>query len=73
MTSKTFSRAIKTAPKPPAPDQGLMGHGANAYVQGLHCLRNGLEQGIKSLDAGLGKEIDIESLITRANEAYDQT
>jgi hypothetical protein len=37
------------------------------YVDSLGSLREKLDRGIRSLDGGLGKELDIEDVIGRAN------
>ena len=38
----------------------------------LASLREKLEEGVRSFDAGLGRELDIEELIARANTGHDE-
>jgi hypothetical protein len=70
MTSKILDQAIAKAHELPDADQERIGREIDDYVEGLRRLRGDLDQGIKSLDAGLGKELDIEDVITRANALY---
>lgn len=70
MTSKVLDQAIAKAHELPDADQERIGREINDYVEGLRRLRGDLDQGIKSLDAGFGKELDIEDIITRANALY---
>lgn len=70
MTSKVLDQAIAKAHELPDADQERIGREINDYVEGLRRLRSDLDQGIKSLDAGLGKELDIEDVIARANALY---
>ena len=72
MISTVFTQAIAKAHELTDADQDRVGRNLNAYVEGLRCLRSDLDQGIKSLDARLGKELDIEEVIVRANARYDR-
>lgn len=70
MTSKVLAQAIEKAHELPDADQDRIGRELDDYVEGLRRLRGDLDQGIKSLDAGLGKELDIEDVIARANALH---
>lgn len=54
----------------PESDQETIGRELLAHVDKLRSLRSDIERGIRSLDAGLGKEISIEEIITRARGRY---
>jgi hypothetical protein len=43
------------------------------YIDSLTELRGKLDQGIRSLDAGLGRELDVEKLIARANDEHGKS
>jgi hypothetical protein len=70
MAAKTLTRAIAKAQALPLPDQERIGRDLNRYVDSLAELRDKLDQGVRSLDAGLGKELDIEDVIARANTRH---
>ena len=57
MSSKILDDAIAKAQGLPYEDQERIGRELNDYIEHLHALRNDLNQGIQSLDAGLGREI----------------
>jgi hypothetical protein len=70
MSSKTLTEAVAKAQLLPEFDQDRIGRDLNDYVDGLRRLRAELERGVRSLDAGFGKELDVESVITRANAEH---
>ncbi len=59
----TFDTAIAKAHSLPEVDQERIGHELSAYIDHLHALRHDLAQGVQSLDKGLGREINIDSLL----------
>jgi hypothetical protein len=71
MASKTLDQAVAKAKRLPAADQRRIAEGLDRYVDELASLREKLEEGVRSLDAGLGRELDIEQLIARANAGHD--
>jgi hypothetical protein len=70
MPTKTLDQAVAKAKRLPAADQRRIAEELDRYVEDLASLREKLEEGVRSLDAGLGKELDIEELIARANAAH---
>ena len=70
MGAKSLTEAVAKARSLPLPDQERIGRDLNRYVDSLATLRDKLDQGIRSLDAGLGKEFDIEDVIARANAGH---
>ncbi len=67
MTS-LLDRAIAEIARLPDSDQDRIGRGLFAYVEGLRALRADLDRGIASLDAGEGRALDIEAVISRAHQ-----
>ena len=49
----------------PVADQRRIADELDRYVDELAKLREKLDQGVRSLDAGLGRELEIEDLIAR--------
>ncbi len=70
MPTKTLDQAVAKAKRLPAADQRRIAEGLDRYVEDLTSLREKLEEGVRSLDAGLGRELDIEDLISRANAGH---
>lgn len=64
--SKIFENAVAEAARLPETAQEKIGQELQAYVEKLHRLRGDVELGIRSLDAGAGKAVDIEDIIKRA-------
>ena len=51
-------------------DQQRIAQKLDRYVDDLAKVREKLDAGVQFLDAGLGREVDIEDLIARANAGY---
>jgi hypothetical protein len=66
MVSKTLTHAVAKAEHLTDADQERIGRNLEAYVDDLRTLRVDLEQGLHSLDAGLGRELDVEDVLARA-------
>ena len=56
MPTKTLDQAVAKAKRLPAADQRRIAEGLDRYVEDLTSLREKLEEGVRSLDAGLGRE-----------------
>jgi len=70
MPSETLTRAIAKAKLLPDADQERIGRELSAFVDDLRNLRVDLSAGLRSLDAGLGKELDMEHIIARARTEH---
>jgi hypothetical protein len=70
MPSKTLDEAITKAHELPEADQERLGRELNEYIDHLRALRSDIDQGLRSLDAGLGRQLDIEDVIARARATY---
>jgi hypothetical protein len=67
---KTLERAVAEVAQLPEPDQERIGKELLAHVEKLRKLREDLQRGIDSLDAGKGKPLDIEAVIARARKRH---
>jgi hypothetical protein len=65
--TKSFEQAIAEIARLPDADQDEIGHKLLSHVEKLHALRTDIDKGIRSLDAGQGREVDIDNFIRQAN------
>ena len=70
MSSKALDRAIAKAYQLPEADQEQIGRELNDYIDHLRALRGDIDHGLRSLDAGRGRQIDIEDVIARARAVH---
>ena len=70
MLSKTLEEAIAKAHELPEEDQERLGRELNDYIDHLRALRSDIRAGLQSLDAGLGRKLDIEDVIRRARAMH---
>jgi hypothetical protein len=68
MTAKILETAMAEIVNLPEADQEKIGHELLAHVEKLRSLRIEIDKGIRSLDAGKGKKLNIEDVIRRARE-----
>jgi hypothetical protein len=68
--TKTLELAISKALQLPEAAQERIGRELLNRIDTLEELRAEIEIGIKELDAGLGKPLDIEDVIRRARKAH---
>lgn len=67
---KTLEQAIAQVAILPDADQEQIGRQLLSHVEKLRQLREEIDKGIRSLDAGEGKPLDIEDFLRRENERY---
>lgn len=70
LMARTFKEAIAEVAKLPDADQEQIGRALHSHVETLRQLRLHIDNGVRSLDAGHGSEINIEDLIRRKNKQY---
>ena len=63
---KTLERAMAEVERLPADVQERIGRELLAHLEKLRSLRADIAKGIRSLDRGAGRELDIEDVIKRA-------
>src|SRR5678815_1962164 len=60
---RTLEQAIAEVERLPAEDQEQIGRTLLSHVERLRALRTEIDKGIRSLDAGLGRESSIDDFI----------
>ena len=68
--TKTLNKAIAELEKLPQAAQDEIGRELLAHIRKLRKLRAEIEKGIRSLDAGKGRPLDIEDFLRRARKRY---
>jgi predicted transcriptional regulator len=68
--TKALKEAIAEVATLPESDQELIGRELLAHVEKLRSLRADIAQGVRSLDAGKGRVLDIEDAISRGRGRY---
>jgi hypothetical protein len=63
---RTLERAMAEVERLPADVQERIGRELLAHVEKLRSLRADIAKGVRSLDRGAGRELDIEDVIKRA-------
>ena len=64
---KALEQAIAQVAELPDSDQEQIGRKLLSHVEKLRALRRDVDAGIRSLDAGQGRLVDIEDFLRRAN------
>ncbi len=67
---KTLELAFSKAAALPEAAQEKIGREVIDYIDKLNALRADIESGIRQLDAGEGRELDIDDVLRRAREAH---
>jgi len=65
---KTLEQAIAEVTTLPAADQEQIGRQLLSHVEKLRQLRIDIDKGVRSLDAGEGKPLNIEEFLRQVNE-----
>ena len=67
---KTLELAFSKAAALPEAAQEKIGREVIDYIDKLNALRADIESGVRQLDAGEGRELDIDDVLRRAREAH---
>jgi hypothetical protein len=70
---RTLEIAIAEVSNLPDTDQEQIGQRLLSHVEKLRRLRAELDKGIRSLDAGEGRPLDIEDFLRRENERHGRS
>ena len=70
---KTLELAIAEITRLPDADQETIGQQLLSHVEKLRWLRSEVDEGVRSLDAGEGRPLDIEEFIREQNERHGRT
>jgi transposase len=64
---KILAKALAEIARLPDADQERIGRKLLSHVERLRQLRNDIDSGIRSLDAGEGRPLDLEEFLRRVN------
>jgi hypothetical protein len=64
---KTLQQAIAAVERLPAEDQEKIGRTLLSHVEKLRALRSEIDKGLRSLDAGEGRESSIDDFLRQKN------
>jgi hypothetical protein len=67
---KTLEKAIAKISRLPSSDQEEIGRKRLSHFERLNALRAELDKGIRLLDAGEGRPLDMESFLRQKNSGY---
>jgi hypothetical protein len=70
---RTLEQAIATISRLPDADQEEIGRKLLSHVAKLNALRAELDKGIRSLDAGEGRVLDMEEFLRQKNSGHGGT
>lgn len=70
---KTLQQALAEAANLPDSDQEQIGRTLLSHIEKLHQLRAEIDKGVRSLDAGKGKPLDVEDFLREANESHGRS
>jgi hypothetical protein len=70
---RTLEQAIATISRLPDADQEEIGRKLLSHVEKLNALRAELDKGIRSLDAGEGRPLDMEEFLRQKNAGHGGT
>jgi hypothetical protein len=67
---KTLQKAIAELANLPASDQEEIGRKLLSHVEKLNKLRGDIDAGVRSLDKGEGRPLDVEKFIDKMNRSH---
>jgi hypothetical protein len=70
--TKALKEALAEVEKLPSADQEMIGRQVLQHVEKLRMLRDDIDSGIRSLDAGKGRELDVDDVISVARERHEK-
>jgi hypothetical protein len=68
--NKMLERAMAAAAELPETEQDRLAQDLLAYVEKLRALREEVDRGLRSLDEGAGRELDVDGVIARAHRKH---
>ncbi len=67
---RTLEQAIAEIARLPDADQEQIGHKLLSHVEKLNALRAEIDKGIRSLDAGEGRPLNMDDFLRRKNSGH---
>ena len=68
--TETLAQAIAQISRLPDADQEVIGRKLLLHVERLHALRTEIDKGVRSLDAGRGRPLDMEEFLRKKNSGH---
>jgi hypothetical protein len=68
--TETLEQAIAQISRLPAADQEMIGRKLLLHVERLHALRTEIDKGVRSLDSGKGRPLDMEEFLRKKNSGH---
>ena len=68
--NRVVDKAIEEIASLPEEDQETIGRGLLSHIEKLRRLRAEIDEGIASLDAGEGQELDIEAFVLKMRKSH---
>ncbi|HEX8664214.1 MAG TPA: hypothetical protein VF744_09320 [Beijerinckiaceae bacterium] len=68
--TELLQKAFAEAARLPEAEQERLGRDLLAHIEKLRVLCEEIDKGLRSLDAGAGRELDIEAVIARAHRKH---
>ena len=69
---KVLQEALAEVERLPASDQESIGRQVLHHVERLRLLRDDIDEGLRSLDAGKGREVDMRDVVSRAHARHEK-
>jgi hypothetical protein len=70
--TKALKEALAEVERLPAADQENIGRQVLHHVEKLRALRDDIDAGISSLEAGKGSEVDMRDVVSRAHARHEK-
>jgi hypothetical protein len=70
--TKALKEALAEVERLPAADQENIGRQVLHHVEKLRLLRDDIDAGVRSLDAGNGREVDMRDVVSRARARHEK-
>ena len=70
--TKALKEALAEVERLPAADQEIIGRQVLSHVEKLRTLRSDIDAGLRALDAGAGREVDMRDVVSRARSQHEK-
>jgi Flp pilus assembly CpaE family ATPase len=70
--TKVLQEALEEVERLPQSDQENIGRQVLHHVEKLRLLRDDIDEGLRSLDAGKGREVDMRDVVSRAHARHEK-
>jgi hypothetical protein len=70
--TKALKEALAEVERLPVADQEIIGRQVLHHVEKLRLLRDDIDAGVRSLEAGEGREVDMRDIVSRAHARHEK-